>query len=68
MKITVRGKNISITEGIENKINQKLSKLDKYFLNSDEIEAKVLVRVYPRGQKNRSDDSNGSGITESGSD
>ena len=51
MKITVRGKNISITEGIENKINQKLSKLDKYFLNSDEIEAKVLVRVYPRGQK-----------------
>ena len=45
MKITVRGKNISITEGIENKINQKLSKLDKYFLNSDEIEAKVLVRV-----------------------
>lgn len=51
MKITVRGKNITITEGIESKINQKISKLDKYFLNSDEIEAKVLVRVYPRGQK-----------------
>ena len=51
MKITVRGKNISITEGIESKINQKLSKLDKYFVNADELEAKVLVRVYPRGQK-----------------
>lgn len=51
MKITIRGKNISITEGIENKINQKLSKLDKYFLAPDEVEAKVLVRVYPRGQK-----------------
>lgn len=51
MKITVRGKNITITEGIEGKINQKLSKLDKYFMNADELEAKVLVRVYPRGQK-----------------
>lgn len=51
MKITVRGKNISITEGIEARITQKLSKLDKYFMNAEELEAKVLVRVYPRGQK-----------------
>lgn len=51
MKITVRGKNISITEGIEKKVSQKLAKLDKYFMNADELEAKVLVRVYPRGQK-----------------
>lgn len=51
MKITVRGKNIPITEGIEAKIGQKLAKLDKYFMNADELEAKVLVRVYPRGQK-----------------
>ena len=51
MKITVRGKNIPITEGIEAKISQKLAKLDKYFMNADELEAKVLVRVYPRGQK-----------------
>ncbi len=51
MKITVRGKNIPIIEGIEAKISQKLAKLDKYFMNADELEAKVLVRVYPRGQK-----------------
>ena len=51
MKITVRGKNITITEGIESKINQKLAKLDKYFNDADQLEAKVLVRVYPRGQK-----------------
>ena len=51
MKITVRGKNITITEGIESKINQKLAKLDKYFYDAEQLEAKVLVRVYPRGQK-----------------
>ncbi len=51
MKITVRGKNISITNAIEERIIKKLSKLDKYFMNADELEAKVLVRVYPRGQK-----------------
>lgn len=51
MKISVRGKNVDITEGIETKINLKLSKLDKYFIVSDNIEAKVLVRTYPYGQK-----------------
>lgn len=51
MKIIVRGKNIEITEAIEGKIAEKLSKLDKYFIVSDEVEAKVLVRVYPYGQK-----------------
>ena len=51
MKISVRGKNIEITEAIEAKISEKLSKLDKYFIVSDNIEAKVLCRVYPYGQK-----------------
>ncbi len=51
MKIKKKKKNIPITEGIEAKISQKLAKLDKYFMNADELEAKVLVRVYPRGQK-----------------
>ncbi len=51
MKVTVRGKNIELTEGIETKINKKLSLLDKYFIVSDEVEAKVLIRVYPLGQK-----------------
>lgn len=51
MKISVRGKNITITEGIETKVIDKLSKLDKYFIVSDEVDAKVLVRTYPYGQK-----------------
>ena len=51
MKISVRGKNIEITEAIESKISDKLSKLDKYFIVSDNVEAKVLCRVYPYGQK-----------------
>ena len=51
MKITLRGKNIEITEAIEEKVSQKLSKLDKYFIVSENVEAKVLVRTYPYGQK-----------------
>ena len=51
MKISVRGKNIEITDAIEAKIMEKLSKLDKYFIVSDGVEAKVLCRVYPYGQK-----------------
>ena len=51
MKVSIRGKNIAITEGIETKINKKLSMLDKYFIMSDNVEAKVLIRTYPVGQK-----------------
>lgn len=51
MKIILRGKNIEITEAIEKKVADKLSKLDKYFIVSENVEAKVLVRTYPYGQK-----------------
>ena len=51
MKITLRGENIEITEAIEEKVSEKLSKLDKYFIVSENVEAKVLVRTYPYGQK-----------------
>lgn len=51
MKITLRGKNIEITDAIEKKVSDKLSKLDKYFIVSENVEAKVLVRTYPYGQK-----------------
>ena len=51
MKITLRGKNIEITEAIEEKVSEKLSQLDKSFIVSENVEAKVLVRTYPYGQK-----------------
>lgn len=51
MKVIIRGKNIELTEGIEAKINKKLNMLNKYFIMSDNVEAKVLIRTYPLGQK-----------------
>ena len=51
MKIPLKRKNIEITEAIEEKVGEKLSKLDKYFIVSENVEAKVLVRTYPYGQK-----------------
>lgn len=50
MKVSIRGKNITVTQGIQEKVEKKLSKLDKYFITKD-VEAKVLVRTYPTGQK-----------------
>ena len=51
MKVNLRGKNIEITDSIKEKVTKKLSKLDKYLIAGEEIEAKVLVRTYPYGQK-----------------
>ncbi len=51
MKVIIRGKNVDITEGIESKVTKKLSMLDKYFIMSDNVEAKVLIRTYRDGQK-----------------
>ena len=47
MKIEVKGKNIEVTDAIEIKVVDKLSRLDKYFDNPQAITAKVLVRTYP---------------------
>ncbi len=51
MKYNVRGKNVEITEAMENHLASKLEKLDKYFVNYDEIEAAVLIRVYSANTK-----------------
>ncbi len=51
MKVIVRGKNTEITEAIENKIIKQLGKLEKYFIIGDEVEAKVLVKLYRDTQK-----------------
>ncbi|MFV0499454.1 MAG: ribosome hibernation-promoting factor, HPF/YfiA family [Bacilli bacterium] len=46
MKYTVRGKNIEISESMNTHLNGKITKLDKYFANFDEVEANILFRVY----------------------
>ncbi len=51
MKVSIRGKNIEITEAISQKVNKQLKKLDKYFVVGENTEAKVLIRTYPNGSK-----------------
>ena len=51
MKYQIVGKNISVTEGIKNKIEKKLSRLDKYFVINDDVNCRALVRSYPVGAK-----------------
>lgn len=45
MNFNIHGSNVEITQSIKNYIQSKLGKLDKYFDNSNEITAKVVVRV-----------------------
>ena len=45
MKTKVRGEKIEITPAIKSYIDEKIGKLDKYFENSDSINANVLVRI-----------------------
>lgn len=51
MKITITGKNISVTKALEDRITKKLSGLDKYFIIDENDTAKVLLRTYPNKQK-----------------
>lgn len=51
MKYTIRGEKIEVTEAIKEYIIEKISKIDKYFDNPEEVTANVLVRVKNREQK-----------------
>lgn len=51
MKCQIVGKNIVVTDAMRNVIENKLSRMDKYFFNPDEIEARVLTRTYKDSQK-----------------
>lgn len=45
MKYVIRGEKVEITEAIKKYITEKIGKLDKYFSNTEEIKANVLVRI-----------------------
>ncbi len=51
MKIIVRGDNVKVTKSIQSHIEEKLSKVDKYLENPDDVEAKVVIKVEKIGQK-----------------
>ena len=50
MKFIIRSQKMENTDAIKKYIESKISKLDKYFENPDEIEATVLTKVHGRDQ------------------
>lgn len=44
MKIRIFGKNIEVTDGIRSAVEDKLSKLDKYFVNETNIDVTLSVK------------------------
>lgn len=52
MKCQIIGKNVTVTDSIRAAVEEKLRRMDKYFiLNNEDIVAKVLVRTYREAQK-----------------
>lgn len=51
MKYIVRGEKIDVTESIKGYIEDKLSKIEKYFDDAKSITANVLIKVKNREQK-----------------
>ncbi|TLG72707.1 ribosome hibernation-promoting factor, HPF/YfiA family [Culicoidibacter larvae] len=51
MRYSIRGQNVEITPAIKDYVEDKFSKLDKHFHNPDEVEAKVLIKVYHHLQR-----------------
>ena len=45
MKCVVHGKKVKVTDDLKQYVEKKLSKLDKYFENSDEYQAEVVIRA-----------------------
>jgi putative sigma-54 modulation protein len=51
MKYQIVGKNIEVTAAISNKIQTRLSRLDKFFVINDEVTCRAVVRSYKIGAK-----------------
>ena len=51
MRFEIIGKNITVTEAMKGKIEEKLTILDKYLIIDPNTIARVVARVYPNSQK-----------------
>ncbi len=51
MRFEIIGKNITVTEAMKGKIEDKLAILDKYLIIDPNTIARVVARVYPNSQK-----------------
>jgi ribosomal subunit interface protein len=47
MNLKVRGQNIEVTEAIQGYIEQKFSKIEKHFTDPEQLDVRVLLKVYP---------------------
>lgn len=51
MKYNIRGNKLEVTDAINEYIKNKLSRLDKYLDDNDEVEAKALISAKGKDQK-----------------
>jgi putative sigma-54 modulation protein len=51
MQYQIVGKNITVTEGISGAIQEKLARLEKFFVIDDNVTCRALVRSYKVGAK-----------------
>ena len=51
MRYNIRGEKVEITPAIRSYIEDKIGKLDKYFDNSEELNANVVIKVRGKEQK-----------------
>ena len=51
MKNQIIGKNIEVTEGISSALQNKLARMDKYFLIKDDVECRCVVSAHNTVQK-----------------
>lgn len=51
MRFEIVGKNVSVTPAMKEKIEKKLSGLQKYLLIEEDTIVRVVARVYPNSQK-----------------
>ncbi len=51
MRYNIRGEKVEITSSIRSYIEEKIGKLDKYFENSSDLDANVVIKVRGKEQK-----------------
>ncbi len=51
MRYNIHGEKVEITSAIRSYIEDKIGKLDKYFENSDSLDANVVIKVRGKSQK-----------------
>ena len=51
MKYQIIGKNIEVTEGISHALQNKIAKMDKYFLIKEDVECRCVVSAHNKAQK-----------------